>query len=139
MRSRFTIRLILAALLAAVLVLASSCEPPAPGDLAVEVVASGLDAHGKAGDLQISVREGTEGGIERQFHVQEGYTLDEKVPFSWTFEDLEAKVYAVVVFHDLDDNGMDIGDVIASAGASTITVVSNTTEQVSVILDDLAE
>ena len=129
-------RIFLPVLLAATLLLAMSCAPAAPGGIDVTVTASGV-ADGKTGNLQIEVYEGSVSvGNLTRFHVNNGYTLASATPYEWSFEDLAPGSHIIRAYLDMDDDEEQrAGDYIASAGATTVTVLSETSVPAGVELD----
>jgi uncharacterized protein (DUF2141 family) len=121
-----SIRVFMSVLLAAALLLAMSCTPAAPGGIDVTVTASGV-ADGKTGNLQIEVYEGSvSAGNLTRFHVNNGYKLLSGTPYEWSFEDLAPGSHVVRAYLDMDDDEVQsAGDYIASAGATTVTVISD--------------
>jgi len=135
MKPEAKVTLLVPVLLTLVLLIAGGCAPSAPGSLDVDILASGT-AVGEEGDLQISVREGSAGGVERQFHIQYDQLLVDGESFSWTFDDLAPGGYAVIAYLDNQPDGsLGPGDVIASAGAASVTVLSGSTVSAAVTLD----
>lgn len=137
MRRGDGVRIFLPAVLAAVLLLSSSCIDSLPGQIEVTVTSQAI-LDGKTGDLRIEVHEGTAGGDLRGIHVQSPCTLDSAVPIEVTMEFVSPGDQVVVAWLDVSKNRIaDTTDVISSCACTMVTVPSRGTVAASIDLDSI--
>ena len=137
MRRGGGVRILLPAVLAAVLLLASSCFDNLPGTIEVTVTSQpALD--GSSGDLRIEVHEGTAGGDLRGIYVKSPCTLDSAVPIEVTMEFVSPGDHVVVAWLDVSKNRyIDTTDIVSLCGCPPVTVPSRGTVAASIDLDTI--
>lgn len=131
------VRIFLPAVLAAVLLLSSSCFDNLPGQIDV-TISSQAALDGTNGDLRIEVREGTAGGDLRGIYVLSPCTLDSAVPIEATMEFVSPGDHVVVAWLDVSRNRIvNTTDVVSSCACSTVTVPTRGTAAVTIDLDSI--
>ncbi len=137
MRRGDGVRIFLPAVLAAVLLLSSSCFDNLPGQIEVTVTSqAALD--GNTGDLRIEVHEGTAGGDLRGIYVRSPCTLSSLVPIEVTMEFVSPGDHVVVAWLDVSrTRDINPTDVVSLSGCPPVTVPSRGTVAASIDLDTI--
>ena len=137
MRRGDGVRILLPAVLAAVLLLSASCVDNLPGTIEVTITSqAALD--GITGDLRIEVHEGTPSGDLRGLYVESLFTLNSAAPIEVTMEFVSPGDHVVVAWLDVSKNRyIDTTDVVSLCGCPPVTVPPRGTVSASIDLDTI--
>ena len=137
MRRGDGVRILLFTVLAAVLLLSSSCFDNLPGTIEVTVTSQAV-LDGITGDLRIEVHEGTAGGDLRGIYVESPCTLDSAAPIEVEMEFVSPGDHVVVAWLDVSKTrDINTTDVVSLSGCPPVTVPSRGTVAASIDLDSI--